>query len=78
MEKKDIQELIEAMRGVFATAQDHVNVEKKIDDIHELINKLPTRDEIENMLERTYHLATIKAEHERIKIILREKLGAEV
>jgi hypothetical protein len=69
---------IERLKGAFATAQDHVNLEDKVDKITELVEKLPTRDDIQVILERTYNLATMKAEHERIKLILKEKLHVEI
>ena len=69
---------IKKLRAVFATADDHVNVEKKIDQIFEELNKKPNRDDFPALLEKTFEFATLKAEHDRIKRLLHEKLGLEV
>lgn len=51
---------------------------KTVDQMKDRLDKVPTKDELMNMIERTYNLATIKVEHERIKHILRERLSVEV
>jgi len=69
---------IEKMQKVFATSQDHVRLEEKADKIVEIVNQLPTRDEMERMLERTYGFSVWKAEHERMKKLLKERFNIEV
>ena len=78
---KDIQKL----KGAFATADDHSNLEKKVDDIAEKVNtiddklsQLPTRADMEQMLERSLTFAALKVEHDRMKQIIKEKLHVEV
>lgn len=69
---------IEKMQKVFTTSQDHVRLEEKVDKIVGIVNELPTRDEMERMLERTYGFSVWKAEHERIKKLLRERFNVEI
>ena len=76
---------IKKMQKAFATADDHVNVEKKLDVITETINevkgelkKKPNRDEFPELLRQTLEWVTMKAEHDRMKKIIREKLNMEV
>ncbi|OGF74174.1 hypothetical protein A2W48_01080 [Candidatus Giovannonibacteria bacterium RIFCSPHIGHO2_12_44_12] len=85
---KDIQK----MQKVFATADDHVNVEKKLDNITDKLNgvsedlnrvseelsKKPSKDEFPELLRQTLDWVTMKAEHDRMKKILHEKLNVEV
>ena len=73
-------------------AGDVVRVEKDVeglrDDVKELrgdvdglvkdTGEVPKRDEFPELLKETLEWATLKAEHERIKKILHEKLGVEV
>jgi hypothetical protein len=55
-----------------------MSASKKIDQIFEELNKKPNRDDFPALLEKTFEFATLKAEHERIKRLLHEKLGLEV
>lgn len=78
---KDIQKL----RNAFATAEDHANLEKKVDEIAEKVNgiddrlsQLPTKTDMEQILERSFAFATLKTEHDRMKKIIHEKLNIEV
>ncbi len=85
---KDIQK----MQKVFATADDHVNVEKKLDSITDKLNevsvdlqraseelsKKPNRDEFPELLRQALDWITMKAEHDRMKKIIHEKLNVEV
>ena len=83
---------IKKIQKVFAIAEDHVNVEKKLDGITDKLNQVsedlgrvsedlsrkPNRDEFPELLRQTLDWATMKAEHDRMKKIIREKLNAEV
>ncbi len=71
---KDILKLKKA----FATSEDHVALEDKVDKLTELVEKIPTRDDMQTMLERTYNLSVMKSDLERMKDILREKLNVEL
>jgi hypothetical protein len=73
---KDVEKLKEA----FATTQDYAHLEDKVDKLAETVNglvetvsALPTKTDIENMLERMYNLSVLKAEHDRIKTVIREQ-----
>jgi hypothetical protein len=76
---------IEKMKAVFATSEDHVHIEKKVDRISEVLNentellkKLPTRDEFPELLKQTLEWVTLKTEHERMKKIIHEKLQVDI
>jgi len=66
--KADVQEL----------RADHTNLEKKVDEIAEHVAQLPTKADLEAILERTFSLAALKAEHERMKEIIREQHGVQI
>ena len=51
---------------------------KEIGDVKTQVNKIPTRDELPALFEKSFEFATLKAEHERMKKIIREKLQVEV
>ena len=51
-------------RGV---AGDLAHVEERVDQILEIVEKLPTRDEMQSMLDRTFDLTKLKTEHDRMK-----------
>lgn len=68
-----------------AGAADLARLEEKVDNIADALNnlaeavgKLPTKSDLVETLERMYSLATLKAEHERMKTIIREQLHVEV
>jgi predicted nucleic acid-binding Zn-ribbon protein len=65
--------------------KDHVSLERKFDEIAEKVNtiedklsQLPTRADMEVMLERSLTFATIKVEHDRMKQIIKDKLQVEI
>jgi len=88
MNDNDIKKLISAMKGTFATAEDHANLEEKVDIIAETtkellkvsarLHQIPTKKELISAIQETYNLTKLKAEHEHIKTIIHEKLGVEV
>jgi len=66
-------------------AGDVVRVEKDVEglraDVDGLIKdmeKVPKRNDFPELLKETLEWATLKAEHERVKKIIHEKLGVEV
>lgn len=76
---------IEKMKAVFATSEDHVNLEKKMDRVSEVLNentellkKLPTREEFPELLKQTLEWVTLKTEHDRMKKIIHEHLHVDV
>jgi hypothetical protein len=73
--KEDLNEL----------AGDVVRVEKKVEEVDQRLNQMdrslssiPTRDELPALLEKTFEFVTLKAEHERMKKIIHDKLNVEV
>jgi len=68
--KKDLEKL--------AQGEDLVRVEKKIDGLIDRVNETPTREEFPELLKTALDFVTLKAEHERMKKIIHEKLGVEV
>jgi len=58
--------------------QDLANLEHKVDEIAERLDHLPTKQDIQAMFTSVVDLVTLKAEHERMKQIIREKLHAEL
>jgi len=46
--------------------------------VKDRIDKMPTKEDLEDMLERSFAFATLKAEHERIKQIIRKHHNIEV
>ena len=53
-------------------------VERKVDRLTEVVEKLPTKDEIQQMLEQTFGLTKLKEEHDRMKKIFREKFNINI
>ena len=74
----DIQKLLARMGEKFPTLDEYSHLEKRFDELGEHVNELPTRADMEQILERTYNLSLLKTEHERIKVIIREHLHVEV
>jgi stage III sporulation protein SpoIIIAA len=66
--KKDLKEI----------RHDHASLEHKVDTLTELVKEIPTRDDMQQMLDRLYGFSTMKAEHERMKKIMRERLNVEI
>ena len=58
--------------------EDIAKVEKQIEAVVERLNQVPTRDEFPALLEKAFSFATLKAEHDRMKKIIREKLQVDV
>ena len=52
---------------------DIAKVGKQIETLAEYLNRVPTRDEFPQLLEKMFEFATLKSEHERIKKIIRER-----
>jgi len=84
MENLTKGDLREALKGV-ATAKnleelagDVVRVEGKVDGLVEDMKERPKRGEFPELLKTALDFVTLKAEHERMKKILSEKLGVEV
>ena len=92
MTEQEMEKLITKMQGAFATSQDHVNLEDKVDIITELTNtikedvatmkvrlyNLPTTDELIDAFHKAYDMATLKKEHDRMKKIILDHLHVEV
>lgn len=57
---------------------DHIQLEDKVDAITGILTNIPTKQDLEHMLDKTYHLAQLTAEHNHIKKIIQQKLGVEV
>jgi hypothetical protein len=55
-----------------------VKVHKKVEELDERVKGIPTRDEFPALLEKAFSFATLKAEHDRMKKIIREKLQVDV
>ena len=75
--KKEIEKLATA-KNLDELAGDVVKVHKKVEELEERVKGIPTRDEFPALLEKAFSFATLKAEHERMKKIIREKLQVEV
>ena len=77
--KEDVKGLETHMNEL---ARDVVRIEgelkKEIADVKEKVKQIPTRDELPTLFEKSFEFATLKAEHERIKKVIREKLQVEV
>ena len=50
------------MMHVCALSIIQINLEDKVDNLTELVEKLPTRDDMEKMLDRTFGLTVLKVE----------------
>jgi hypothetical protein len=59
-------------------ARDVVRIEgelkKEIGEVKEQVKLIPTRDELPTLFKKSFEFATLKAEHDRMKKIIREKL----
>ena len=51
--------------------EDIAKIGTQIEALTDYVNRVPTGDEFPQLLERTFEFATLKAEHERIKKVLR-------
>ena len=70
---------ISSIKGTVAEMRaDHLQLEDKVDAIAGILVNVATKQDLEHMLEKTYHLAQITAEHNRMKKIIQDKLGVEV
>ena len=79
--KKDLKDALSGVakaKDLNELAADVVRVEKKVDGLGEHMKNVPTRDEFPALLEKTFKFVVLKAEHDRIKKIIRDKLGVEV
>ena len=86
--KEDIKGL--ATKGQITGLETHMNelardvvriegeLKKEIGNVQEQVKQIPTRDELPALFEKSFEFATLKAEHERMKKIIREKLQVEV
>ena len=66
-------------------SDDLTHLTEKVDVVAENTNliidrldKIPTKTDLEEMLERSMSFATLKAEHDRMKDIIRKHLKVEV
>lgn len=82
--KKDLKELAKA-KELNDLAIDVVRIWKKVDRLEGKVDGLsddlkarPTRDEFPELLKTALDFVTLKAEHDHIKKIIREKLHVEV
>ncbi len=64
---------------------DHANLEGKVDNQGEKLNKvltvvssLPSRSDLEEILERSSSYAVLKSEHDRMKKIISEQHHVEI
>lgn len=77
--KEDVKGLATHMNEL---ARDVIRIEgevkKEIGDVKEQVKQIPTRDELPALFERSFEFATLKAEHDRMKKIIREKLQVDV
>ncbi|OGF68594.1 hypothetical protein A3H65_02405 [Candidatus Giovannonibacteria bacterium RIFCSPLOWO2_02_FULL_45_14] len=79
--KRDLKEALNGIakaKDLNDLAGDVVRIEKKVDGLGERMKNVPTRDEFPALLEKTFEFVTLKAEHNRIKKIIRDKLGVEI
>ena len=82
MNEQEMDKLITKMQGVFASAQDHVNLEEKVDAITEIVNSV--KEDVSSIKKHLYDiptkddLATLEKEYNQMKIILKEKLQVEI
>jgi hypothetical protein len=74
----DIKKLITHMKQEFPTLELHAHLERTVDEIADRVNVLPTKDDVQAMIDHTSSMAVLKAEHERMKAIIRNKLHAEI
>ncbi|MDP2669288.1 MAG: hypothetical protein Q8P07_05680 [bacterium] len=78
---QDVQKLAEVLatkKDLNELAADVVRIEENVEEIKEQLKDIPTRDELTSLFEKTFNLLSLKTEHERMKKIIREKLGVEV
>lgn len=73
--KKDL-ELVR--KDIKLVHEDLIKHDKRANEMIEILRNVPTRDDFPQLLEKTFEFATLKAEHERIKQIIHEKLHVEV
>jgi len=77
-------DLKEALKGVAKAkdledlAGDVVRVEGKVDGLVRDMKERPTRGDFPELLKTALDFVTLKAEHDRIKKIIREELNVEV
>jgi len=83
--KKEDLKVLATKEDLNELAGDVVRVEKKAEEIDQRLNQMdrslsliPTRDELPALLEKTFAFVTLKAEHERMKKIIHDKLDVEV
>lgn len=83
---------IKKMQKRMSVRQDLTTVENKVDVVLDTVNEireeirtqtvmisqLPTKSDMEDMLERTYDLATLTVKYDKIREVLREKLHVEI
>jgi uncharacterized protein YpuA (DUF1002 family) len=74
----DIKKLITQMKQEFPTLETHAHLERTVDEIADRVNALPTKDDVQAMIDHTYSMAVLKAEHDRMKEIIRDKLHVEI
>jgi len=82
--KKDLKELAKG-KDLNDLARDVVRVEGKLDGLEGKVDGLvedlkerPARGEFPELLKTALDFVTLKAEHDRMKKIIHEKLGVEV
>ena len=68
----NVEEKVDKLTGTVNTIQSDVSYVK------DRIDKMPTKEDLEEMFERSFAFATLKAEHERIKQIIREHHNIEI
>lgn len=85
LEDTDIDKLVNRMKEVFPTKDEHSALDKTVNEIADVVNlhteklnSIPSRTDFEQMLEKSLSYAVLKVEHDRMKKVIQEKLGVEI
>jgi len=67
-----VEDKVDKLTGTVNTIQSDVSYVK------DRIDKMPTKEDLEEMFERSFAFATLKAEHDRMKKIILEHHNIEI
>jgi hypothetical protein len=67
-----IKKTLAEMRG------DAIQLEEKVDAISGVLGNIPTKIDLEHLLEKTYNLQKLVKEHDKMKRFLKEQFNVEV
>ncbi len=77
-----VDTLVDTVNGLTQTVEGlsrtTASLSETVQGLAGFVSNLPTKENIENMLERMYNLSVLKAEHDRMKAVIREQLHVEV